>query len=106
MIKSSKNRRGFRRIRDVFCFLAVGAGFIISGIAIMGFYGEIPFGILESLGMGAMLACSVIGISFAFSSYLNGGMGATIATILFFMVISPIISSSLEDWRYKGKENF
>ncbi|KXB01835.1 hypothetical protein AKJ43_03055 [candidate division MSBL1 archaeon SCGC-AAA261D19] len=70
-------------------------GFIISGISIMGFYGEIPFGILGSLGMGAMLACSVIGISFAFSSYLNGGMGATIATILFFMVISPIISSSL-----------
>jgi ABC-type transport system involved in multi-copper enzyme maturation permease subunit len=42
-----------------------------------------------------MLACCVISIAFAFSSVLKGGMGATIATLLTFMVISPVISTSL-----------
>lgn len=81
------------------CLIATGViliiAFLISALGILGFYGEIPIGILGSLAIAIMLACSVISISFAFSSLLEGGMGATMATLLTFMVISPIISTSL-----------
>jgi ABC-type transport system involved in multi-copper enzyme maturation permease subunit len=42
-----------------------------------------------------MLACFVTSMAFAFSSILKGGMGATIATLLTYMLILPIISGSL-----------
>lgn len=81
------------------CFIAtaviLGLAYLISAGALVGFYGEVPFGILGSLAIALMMACCVISIAFAFSSALKGGMGATIATLLIFMVISPIISSSL-----------
>lgn len=69
--------------------------FLISSISLLVFYGTVPIGVLKSLAMVLMLGCSVVSISFAFSSVLKGGMGATIATLLTFMVIFPTISTSL-----------
>lgn len=81
------------------CLTATGVililAYLISAVALLGFYGAVPSGILGSLAIALMLACSVISMAFAFSSFLKGGMGATIATLLTFMVISPIVSSSL-----------
>ncbi len=81
------------------CFIATATiiiiAFIISAGALIGFYGQVPIGILGSLAIALMLACCVISIAFAFSSVLKGGMGATIATLLTFMVVFTIISSSL-----------
>lgn len=81
------------------CLTATGTililAYLISSVALLGFYGAVPSGILGSLAIALMLACSVISMAFAFSSFLKGGMGATIATLLTFMVISPIVSSSL-----------
>jgi len=81
------------------CFIAtttiVIIAYLISAGALLGFYGQVPVGILGSLAITLMLACSVISIAFAFSSVLKGGMGATIATLLTFMVVFTIISSSL-----------
>jgi ABC-2 type transport system permease protein len=81
------------------CFIATATiiiiAFIISAGALVGFYGQVPIGILGSLAIALMLACCVISIAFAFSSVLKGGMGATIATLLTFMVVFTVISSSL-----------
>jgi len=81
------------------CFIATSTiiimAFLISSVALIAFYGVIPSGILGSLAITLMLACSVISMAFAFSSVLKGGMGATIATLLTYMVISSIISISL-----------
>ena len=69
--------------------------YLISVGALLGFYGQVPVGVLGSLAIALMLACFMISMAFAFSSVLKGGMGATIATLLTFMVIFSVISMSL-----------
>ena len=81
------------------CFISTAAilvmAYLISAFALIGFYSQVPIGIFGSLAIALMLACCVISMAFAFSSVLKGGMGATIATLLTYMVIFSIISSSL-----------
>ncbi len=81
------------------CFIATAAillvAYLISAIALIGFYQSVPLGMLSSFAIALVLACSVLSMAFTFSSIIKGGMGATIATLLTFMMILPIISSSL-----------
>jgi ABC-2 type transport system permease protein len=81
------------------CFIAtsaiLGVAYLISAFSLLGFYQRIPSGILSSLAIALALACCVLSIAFAFSSFMKGGMGATIATLLTFMMILPIVSTSL-----------
>jgi len=81
------------------CFIATATiiitAHIISAGALLVFYGQVPVGIIGSLALTLMLACAIISLAFAFSSILKGGMGATIATLLTYMVVFTIISSSL-----------
>jgi ABC-2 type transport system permease protein len=81
------------------CFIATATiiivAFLMSAGALLVFYGAIPIGILGSLAIALMLGCCMISIAFAFSSLLKGGMGATIATLLAFMVVFTIVSTSL-----------
>jgi ABC-2 type transport system permease protein len=81
------------------CFIATAAilivAYLISAGALLGLYGQVPGGILGSLAIALMLACFMISMAFAFSSVLKGGMGATIATLLSYMVIFSVISASL-----------
>lgn len=87
------------------CFLAtlviVSVGYVISAVALLGAYQAIPVGILGSLVISIALVCGVLGIAFFFSSLLKGGMGATIATLIVFMVVSPIIRGSLSSAGYE-----
>jgi ABC-2 type transport system permease protein len=81
------------------CFISTATvlaiAYLISAFALIGFYRQVPIGIFGSLAIALMLACSVISMAFLFSSVLKGSMGATIATLLTYMVIFSIISSSL-----------
>jgi len=82
------------------CFIATAAiliiAYLISAGALLAFYGTVPVGgMLGSLAIALVLACFVISMAFAFSSVLKGGMGATIATLLTYMVIFSVISMSL-----------
>jgi ABC-2 type transport system permease protein len=81
------------------CFIATAiitiVAYSISAVALLVFYGWIPGGIIGSLAIALILSCFVISMAFTFSSVLKGGMGATIATLLTYMLILPIISSSL-----------
>jgi len=81
------------------CFIATAAiliiAYLISAGALLVFYRQVPVGILGSLAIALVLACFVISMAFVFSSVLKGGMGATIATLLTYMVLFSVISSSL-----------
>jgi ABC-2 type transport system permease protein len=81
------------------CFIAtatiLGVAYLISAGALLVFYRQVPIGILGSLAIALALACFMISMAFTFSSVLKGSMGATIATLLTYMVIFSIISSSL-----------
>jgi len=87
------------------CFLATAviliSAYVVSVIALVGIYRQLPVETWGSLGLSVVLACSVLSLAFLFSSLLKGGMGATIATLLTFMLVLPIISSSLS---YSGHE--
>jgi ABC-2 type transport system permease protein len=81
------------------CFIATAvvliSAYVASVIALIGFYRQLPVETWSSLGLSVTLACSVLSLAFLFSSLLRGGMGATIVTLLTYMLIFPIISSSL-----------
>ena len=81
------------------CFIATATiliiAYLISAGALLVFYRQVPIGILGSLAIALVLACFVISMAFVFSSVLKGGMGATIATLLTYMVLFSVISSSL-----------
>jgi ABC-type transport system involved in multi-copper enzyme maturation permease subunit len=81
------------------CFIATAAillaAYLISVGALIFFYGQVPIGVLGSLAIALALACFVISMAFVFSSVLKGGMGATIATLVTYMVIFTVISGSL-----------
>jgi ABC-2 type transport system permease protein len=81
------------------CFIAtatiIAIAFLISAGAMLAFYGYIPGGIVGSLAIALALACFMISLAFTFSSMLKGGMGATIATLLTYMVVFSTISTSL-----------
>ena len=81
------------------CFIAtaaiLGVAYLISACALLVFYRQVPIGIFGSMAIALMLACFAISMAFAFSSVLKGGMGATIATLLTYMVLFSIVSSIL-----------
>jgi len=87
------------------CFLAtvlvVGSGFLLSALATFAFYGRVPVGMAGSFGVTLAIAVFMNGLAFAFSSTLKGSMGATLATLLTYMVLFSTVSTALS---YAGHE--
>ena len=81
------------------CFIATAAilvvAYLISAGASLVFYGQVPGGMLGSFAIALALASAIVSMAFAFSAVMKGGMGATIAALLTYMVVFSIISSSL-----------
>ena len=69
----------------------------LAAVVVAGMYPRVPaVEMLQSLGLMLALACSMLGLTFLFSSLLKGSMGAVIAPLLLVMLIFPIIRVSLE----------
>jgi ABC-2 type transport system permease protein len=87
------------------CFIATTVvmilAYVVAVTALLGFYRQLPIEVWSSLGLSIVLACSVLSIAFLFSSLLKGGMGATIGTLLTYLLIFPIVSSSLSTAGHK-----
>jgi len=81
------------------CFIATTVvliiAYVVSVTALLGFYRQLPFETWGALGLSIVLASSVLSLAFLFSSLLKGGMGATIGTLLTYLLIFPIVSGSL-----------
>jgi len=81
------------------CVLATASIMLVaystSAAILLIFYGNVPIGLFGSLAIALMLGCMVISLAFVFSSVIRGGMGATIGTLLTYMVVFSIISSTL-----------
>jgi ABC-2 type transport system permease protein len=69
--------------------------YIIAAISLYVIYGEIPVKMAESFGLALLYAAAVLSITFFFSSFSKGSMGATIVTLVFLWVISGILQSVL-----------
>lgn len=78
-------------------------GYAIVAIALLAIYGNVPIEAAKSFGLCLLYAGSVLSVTFLFSSLSKGGMGATVMTLLFIMVISGIIQSVL---MMAGKPNW
>lgn len=69
--------------------------YIITAVSLLIIYGEIPSKMLESFGLALLYAAAVLSITFFFSSFSKGAMGATIITLVFLWVISSILQTIL-----------
>ncbi|MEM2865956.1 MAG: ABC transporter permease [Candidatus Hadarchaeales archaeon] len=81
--------------------LVLGTGFFLSALLTLAFYGRVPLGMAGSFGVTLAIAVFVNGMAFAFSSSLKGGTGATVATLLTYMVLFSTVSTGLS---YAGHE--
>jgi len=70
-------------------------GYLIITISLLAIYGTVPVEMLKSFGLALLYGASVLSITFLFSSFSKGAMGATVITLVFIMVISPIIETVL-----------
>jgi len=75
--------------------LLVIFGYVIVSISLLAIYGNIPIETLSSFGLCLLYAGSALSVTFFFSSISKGAMGATVITLVFIMVISPIVDSVL-----------
>jgi ABC-2 type transport system permease protein len=74
--------------------LAVVILYYLIGLASMlGLYGSVPIEIAPSLGFSLLYVCSVLGLTFFFSSIFRGSIGATLLSFFLLFMILPIISS-------------
>jgi ABC-2 type transport system permease protein len=83
------------------CFIATVTILILANAlaaaVVAGAYPRVPaVEMLKSLGLMLAFACSMLGLTFLFSSLLKGSMGAVIVPLLLVMLIFPIIRTSLE----------
>ena len=81
------------------CYVAVVLltilGYVIVCISLLSIYGHIPIETAQSFGLCLLFAGSVLSLTFFFSSVSKGGMGATVITLVFIMVISGVIGGVL-----------
>jgi ABC-2 type transport system permease protein len=75
--------------------LLVIFGYAITSISLLAIYGNIPIETAKSFGLCLLYAGSVLSVTFFVSSLSKGGMGATVITLVFIMVICGIIESVL-----------
>ncbi|KXA91625.1 hypothetical protein AKJ57_00635 [candidate division MSBL1 archaeon SCGC-AAA259A05] len=81
------------------CLLATASVIVLAygmttGI-LMGLYGEVPIGMMESLGLALLYGASLVGVSFLFSSIFKGVVGSLVAPFLLFFFVFEMISSVL-----------
>jgi hypothetical protein len=58
-------------------------------------YHQVPLETLESFGLCLLYGASVLSLTFLFSAFSKGSMGATVMTLLFIFVLSGILESVL-----------
>jgi len=70
-------------------------GYLIVCISLYAIYQTIPFETAQSFGLCLLYGASIVAFTFLFSSISTGAMGATVLTLVVFMVISGVIESVL-----------
>jgi ABC-2 type transport system permease protein len=81
------------------CYLAVAAlivfSYIIIAVSLVAIYQQVPVEMFKSFGLCLLYAAAVLSVTFFFSSFSKGAMGATVITLVFVWVISGILESVL-----------
>lgn len=81
------------------CLIATASllaiGYSASALVTFAIYGKVPLGMLGSLGVALAIGMFIVALALVFSSAMRGGMGATVATLLTYMVVFSAISTSL-----------
>jgi len=75
--------------------LLVAFSYLITAIALLAIYGEVPAEMAQSFGLALLFAGAFLSVTFFFSSISKGAMGATVMTLLLVMVVFGIIESVL-----------
>lgn len=70
-------------------------GYLITIGSLLAIYQSVPVETAESLGLCLLAGGAVVSVTFLFSAFSKGSMGATVISLVFIMVISPVIESVL-----------
>jgi ABC-2 type transport system permease protein len=86
-------------------FVIVSLYYIITTVEIAGIYGmdNIPYELVKSYLLALLYVCSVLGLTFFFSSILKSVMSSTLLSFFSLMMILPIVSmlltvAEIEPW--------
>jgi hypothetical protein len=69
--------------------------YIIIAVALFAIYQEVPVEIFKSFGLAMLYSAAVLSLTFLFSSFSKGAMGATVITLVFIWIVSGIVVSVL-----------
>lgn len=72
--------------------LTVALYYLIGVIGLLGIYGLVLPEMLTSFGYAILYLCSVLGLTFLFSTIMKGSMGATLLAFFTLFMIMPIVS--------------
>ena len=75
--------------------LLVAFSYLITAIALLAIYGEVPAEMAQSFGLALLFAGAFLSVTFFFSSISKGAMGATVMTLLLVMVVFGMIEMVL-----------
>jgi ABC-2 type transport system permease protein len=81
------------------CLIAVTLlmlfSYIITVVTLLAIYSELPMEILQSFGLAILFSAAFLSVTFLFSSFSKGAIGATVMTLLLVFVIFGILESIL-----------
>jgi ABC-2 type transport system permease protein len=72
--------------------LTVGLYYLIGVIGLLGIYGFVLLEMAASFAYAVLFLCSVLGLTFLFSTVMKGSMGATLLAFFTLFMIMPIVS--------------
>ena len=73
--------------------MVVALYYLIGVSSMLGIYGEVPYEIGVSFAYAVLYLCSVLGLTFFFSSVFGGTTGATLTSFFMLFMILPIVTA-------------
>lgn len=73
--------------------MVISIYYVIGILSMLGIYGSVPLEMGESFAYAVLYVCSVLGLTFLFSSIFKGSMGATLLSFFTLFMILPIVTA-------------
>jgi len=73
--------------------MVISIYYVVGILSMLGIYGSVPLEVGASFAYAVLYICSVLGLTFFFSSIFKGSMGATLLSFFTLFMILPIVNA-------------
>jgi len=73
--------------------MVISIYYVVGILSMLGIYGSVPLEVAKSFVYAVLYICSVLGLTFFFSSIFKGSMGATLLSFFMLFMILPIVNA-------------